>query len=66
MDERVKTKTDPNQRKVEFDDPLENELADSFPASDPPSLTQPYGAHRFEENQKKSKTSETLAKAPNR
>jgi hypothetical protein len=62
MDERVKTKTEPVKAEEEFDDRLENELADSFPASDPPSLTQPSGVHKSWANQKKS---EPLDATPN-
>lgn len=36
-----KSKIDEKQKHDEKDDELERELEDSFPASDPPSLTQP-------------------------
>jgi hypothetical protein len=36
-----KSKNDEKQQRDEKDDELDRELEDTFPASDPPSLTQP-------------------------
>jgi hypothetical protein len=43
MDERVKTKSGSKSGETKLDQRLNDELDDSFPASDPPSLTQPSG-----------------------
>lgn len=40
MPATMKTKRD-TRTAAELDDQLDSELADSFPASDPPSITQP-------------------------
>jgi hypothetical protein len=41
MTTKAKIETDEKRKHDETDDSLEEELEDSFPASDPPSLTQP-------------------------
>jgi hypothetical protein len=41
MSRKDKSETDEKRKKDEKSDELERELEDSFPASDPPSLTQP-------------------------
>ncbi|WP_294542168.1 hypothetical protein [uncultured Rhodoblastus sp.] len=41
---KPKSKTDEKRKHDETDEKLEVELEDSFPASDPPSLTQPSAA----------------------
>lgn len=64
MGERVKTKTEPKQAEAEFADSLESELAGTFPASDPPSLTQPHGADWSKEEEKNTALSETLIHQP--
>jgi hypothetical protein len=38
---KAKSETDEKRKHDEMDDELERELEDTFPASDPPSLTQP-------------------------
>jgi hypothetical protein len=38
---KAKSDTNKKQQRDETDEALERELEDSFPASDPPSLTQP-------------------------
>lgn len=44
MGERVKTKSEPKSGKETIGQRLDRELDDSFPASDPSSLTQPSGS----------------------
>ena len=44
MIRKAKIETDEKRKHDETDDALEEELEDSFPASDPPSLTQPSNA----------------------
>ena len=41
MIEKAKSKTDEKRKHDETDEELERGLEDSFPASDPPSATQP-------------------------
>jgi hypothetical protein len=41
MIEKAKSETDEKRKHDEKDEELERELEDSFPASDPPSATQP-------------------------
>jgi hypothetical protein len=41
MNKKAKSKTTEERKHDATDDELERELEDTFPASDPPSLTQP-------------------------
>ena len=41
MNEKTKSETDEKAKHDEKDEELEQELEDFFPASDPPSMTQP-------------------------
>ena len=43
MTGKAKSETDDKRKHDEADEELERELEDSFPASDPPSMTQPSG-----------------------
>lgn len=56
MNQKAKSETDEELKRNENDEELEHELEDTFPASDPPSMTQPSvrpGAPNYKPEQKK-------------
>ncbi len=56
MNQKAKSETDEELKRNENDEELEHELEDTFPASDPPSMTQPSvrpGAPNHKPEQKK-------------
>ena len=52
---KVKSESDKQRKHDETDDALERELEDSFPASDPPSSTQPTESGAPDHNGEKPK-----------
>ncbi len=55
MNGKAKSETDEKRKHDETDDELERELEDTFPASDPPSLTQPSESGAPDHNGDKAK-----------
>ncbi|VTZ48635.1 conserved hypothetical protein [Methylocella tundrae] len=55
MVDKDKTPTKEQISKDQKDEELEHELEDSFPASDPPSMTQPNGSPGAPDHDKKRK-----------
>ena len=55
MIEKSKSETDEKAKHDEKDEELEQELEDSFPASDPPSMTQPNVTPGAPNHEKKAK-----------
>ncbi len=55
MIEKSKSETDEKAKHDEKDEELEHELEDSFPASDPPSMTQPNRTPGSPDHEKKTK-----------
>jgi hypothetical protein len=55
MNEKSKSETDEKAKHDEKDEELEHELEDTFPASDPPSMTQPSVKTGAPNHEKKAK-----------
>ena len=57
MVKKAKSETDEKRKHDETDEELERELEDSFPASDPPSATQPRPARLITRATRQNRTS---------